>query len=301
MLRLLSTRTLIARPTCRRRPGRFLALLYVSLATPLGFGSLATANPSENHTLSLMLTSFGYEPPAFILEEPARETEIASLGQPETVDPPPDSEPFDEGSPAEMSAEPSSEEGLPSGEAGEDSSTLSSLIDALGAPSLAPAPAPETTDTAAPPAATIEPALVPVDAAILSAVLGRPIEEIATTPVDETIAKVEAEPEDAQERVDALIQPTTVPTPLPAYAEVAGAGQIPLPSPRPADPSSGLVPVGSVPKGSIEVLSAEEALRRLEEGEDLFEVQTIPAEQAQELYDQLQSQSRSSSTRSSSN
>ena len=298
---LLSKHTLIARPTCRRRPRRFLALLYLSLATSVGFSSLAIANPGENHTLSLMLKSFGYEPPAFVLEDLAPETEIASLGQPETVDPTPDSEPVDEGSPEEMSAEPSSEEGLPSGEAGEDSGTLSSLIDALGTPSSALAPAPETTDTADLPAAPIEPALVPVDAAILSAVLGRPIEEIATTPMDETIAKVETELLDAPENADVATQPTTVPTRLPAYVEIDGGGQIPLPLPRPADPSSGLDTVGSDPSAVIEVLSAEEALRRLEEGEDLFEVQTLSAEQAQELYDQLQSQSRSSSTRSSSN
>ncbi len=267
----------------------------------MGFGSLATANPGENHTLSLMLKSFGYEPPAFVLEEPARETEITSFGQPETVDPTPDSEPVDEGSPEEMNGEPSSEEGLPSGEAGEDSSALSSLIDALGAPSPSPEPAPETTDTAEPPAVTIEPALVPVDAAILSAVLGRPIEETATVPVGEPVAEVEARPQDAPENADVATQPTTVSTPLPAYNEVAGAGQIPLPSPRPADPSSGLDTVGSAPTAGIEVLSAEEALRRLEEGQDLFEVQTLSAEQAQELYDQLQSQSQPSSTRSSSN
>ena len=298
---LLSKHTLIARQTCRRRPRRFLALLCLSLATSVGFGSLATANPGENHTLSLMLKSFGYEPPAFVLEDLAPETEIASLGQPETVDPTPDSEPVDEGSPEEMSAEPSSEEGLPSGEAGEDSGTLSSLIDALGAPAPSPEPAPETTDTAEPPAVSIEPALVPVDAAILSAVLGRPIEETATVPVGEPVAEVEARAQDAPENADVATQPTTVSTPLPAYVDVAGAGQIPLPSPRPADPSSGLDTVGSDPSAVIEVLSAEEALRRLEEGEDLFEVQTLSAEQAQELYDQLQSQSRSSSTRSSSN
>ena len=298
---LLSKHTLIARQTCRRRPRRFLTLLCLSLATSVGFGSLATANPGENHTLSLMLKSFGYEPPAFVLEDLAPETEIASLGQPETVDPTPDSEPVDEGSPEEMSAEPSSEEGLPSGEAGEDSGTLSSLIDALGTPSSALAPAPETTDTAAPPAAPIEPALVPVDAAILSAVLGRPIEEIATTPMDENIANVEARPEDAQENADVATQPTTVPTPLPAYVEVAGAGQIPLPLPRPADPSSGLDTVGSDPSAVIEVLSAEEALRRLEEGTDLSGVETLSPDRAQELYDELRSRNTSPSTRSSSN
>ena len=80
MLTLLSTRTLIALQTCRRRPRRFLAALCLSLASSLGFGSLATANPGENHTLSLMLKSFGYEPPAFVLEEPAREAEITSFG-----------------------------------------------------------------------------------------------------------------------------------------------------------------------------------------------------------------------------
>ena len=195
MLTRLSTRTLIDWPTYGRCPRRFLATLCLSLATSVGFSSLATANPGENHTLSLMLKSFGYEPPAFVLEEPAPETEIASLGQPDAAEPTPDPETVDEGSPEEMSAEPSSEEGLPSGEAGEDSSALLGLIDALGAPSPAPAPALETTVTTEPPAATIEPALVPVDAAILSAVLGRPIEETATVPVGEAVAEVDARPE----------------------------------------------------------------------------------------------------------